>query len=76
VLERIEDALPRLEEVFLMVPHDRPEIVPWLYREEEVLSSDPGEQGTAVHARVSQRGLARVEEFRSPASDARATRAR
>jgi len=64
VLERLEAALPRLEEVSLMVPHDRPEVVPWLYREEEVLSSEAGEQGTAVRARVSERGLARVEEFR------------
>ena len=75
VLERLEDAVPRLEEVSLLVPHDRPEIVPWLYREEEVLSSEAGEHGTAVRARVTERGLARVEEFRVRSTGAGASRA-
>ena len=59
----------------MLVPHDRPEIVPWLYREEEVLSSEAGEHGTVVRARVTQRGLARVEEFRVGSTDAGASRA-
>ena len=36
VLARIADALPRLHDVTLLVPHDRPDVVPRLYREEEV----------------------------------------
>jgi GTP-binding protein HflX len=72
VLARIADALPRLHDVTLLVPHDRPDVVPRLYREEEVLSTDAGADGTLVRARVSERGLGRVEPFRISPSAARA----
>ena len=63
VLARTAAALPHLAEVTLLVPHDRPEILPRLYREEEVLSAEADESGTVVRARVSAAALARVEPF-------------
>jgi GTP-binding protein HflX len=72
VLERIAGALPRLHDVTLLVPHDRPDVVPRLYREEEVVSTDAGADGTLVRARVSERGLGRVEPFRISPSAASA----
>jgi GTPase len=72
VLTAMADALPRLTEVTLLVPHDRSDVVPWLYREEEVVSTDAGADGTLVHARVSERGLNRVEPFRVSPSAASA----
>jgi GTP-binding protein HflX len=72
VLARIASALPRLTEVTLLVPHDRSDVVPWLYREEEVVSTDAGAEGTLVRARVSERGLGRIGPFRVPPSAARA----
>jgi GTP-binding protein HflX len=72
VLDRVTTALPRLHDVTLLVPHDRPEVVPRLYREEEVISTDARADGTLVHARVSDRGLGRVEPFRISPSAARA----
>jgi GTP-binding protein HflX len=72
VLDRITKALPRLHGVTLLVPHDRPEVVPRLYREEEVVSTDARADGTIVRARVSDRGLGRVEPFRISSSAARA----
>jgi GTP-binding protein HflX len=72
VLDRIAGALPRLHDVTLLVPHDRPDVVPRLYREEEVVSTDAGADGTLVRARVSERGLGRVEPFRISPSAASA----
>jgi GTP-binding protein HflX len=72
VLARMASALPRLTEVTLLVPHDRSDVVPWLYREEEVVSTDAGADGTLVRARVSERGLGRVGQFRVSPSAARA----
>jgi GTP-binding protein HflX len=72
VLARITDALPRLHDVTLLVPHDRPDVVPRLYREEEVVSTDAGADGTVVRARVSDRGLAHIEPFRISPTAARA----
>lgn len=74
VLARITTALPRLHDVMLLVPHDRPDVVPRLYREEEVVSTDAGADGTLVRARVSDRGLGRVEPFRISPTAARAQR--
>jgi GTP-binding protein HflX len=72
VLARMAEALPRLTEVTLLVPHDRADVVPRLYREEEVVSTDARADGTLVRARVSERGLGRVEEFRISPSAAQA----
>jgi len=72
VLVRLAAALPQLQEVTLLVPHDRSDVVPWLYREEEVVSTDAGADGTLVRARVSERGLGRVQAFRVSPTAARA----
>jgi GTP-binding protein HflX len=62
--ERLSEAVPRPPvEVVLLVPFERPDVVPRLYREEEVLSADADEQGTTVRARVSERGLSWVAPF-------------
>ena len=71
-LVRLAAALPQLQEVTLLVPHDRSDVVPWLYREEEVVSTDAGADGTLVRARVSERGLGRVQAFRVSPTAARA----
>ena len=72
VLTGMAAALPKLTEVTLLVPHDRSDVVPRLYREEEVVSTEAGAEGTLVRARVSERGLGRVERFRVSPSAARA----
>jgi GTPase len=72
VLAGMASALPRLTEVTLLVPHNRSDVVPWLYREEQVVSTDAGAEGTLVRARVSERGLGRVGQFRVSPSAARA----
>jgi GTP-binding protein HflX len=63
-------------DVELLVPFDRPEIVPWLYREAQVVSAEETADGTRVAARVSEAELPRVRDFilrpvarRSPSGD-------
>jgi GTP-binding protein HflX len=64
LLERVERVLRRRPiEVTLMVPFDRPEIVPWLHREAEVERVEVQSEGTMVRARVSERELPRVRDF-------------
>ncbi len=64
IVDRVADVLPKPPiEVELMVPFDRPEIVPWLYREAQVLSADQTEEGTRVAARVTEAELPRVQDF-------------
>jgi GTP-binding protein HflX len=64
VIERVAEVLPKPPiEVELMVPFDRPEVVPWLYREAEVVSSQQTEEGTRVAARVSEAELPRVKDL-------------
>ncbi len=64
LLERVQETLPRPPiEVTLVVPFDRPEIVPWLYREAEIVSSSTDQDGTKVVARVTEAQLARVRPF-------------
>jgi GTP-binding protein HflX len=50
-------------DVELMVPYDRPEIVPWLYREAQIVSAEDTEEGTHVSARLSEAELPRVQGF-------------
>src|SRR5918992_3395018 len=53
LVERVAAVLPQPPiEVTLLVPFDRPEIVPRLYREAQVLSKEDVEQGVRVEARV------------------------
>ena len=63
LLDRLEAALPRLMEIELLVPYDRPEIVPRLHREGEVLAEEARDDGLAVRARVPDRLLASLEHF-------------
>jgi GTPase len=60
----LAEAIPRPPvEVTLLVPFDRPEIVPWLHREAEVLESRGRDDGTEVLARVGEEQLARLEPY-------------
>jgi GTP-binding protein HflX len=61
---RVAESLPRPAiEVDLLVPWDRPEVVPWLHREAEVVRSEDEAEGTRVTARVDEAQLPRVKEF-------------
>ena len=61
---RVAELLPRPPiEVDLLVPWSRPEVVPWLHREAEVLRSEDEPDGTRITARVDEAQLARVKEF-------------
>jgi GTP-binding protein HflX len=70
LLERLAEVLPSPPvEVHLLVPFDRPEVVPMLYRRGEVLSADDTPEGTEVVARVGEAELPQVQEFvRRPVS--------
>jgi GTPase len=61
---RLADAIPRpAVQVSLLVPFDRPDVLPWLYRRGEVLQVEQSADGTAVVARVSEAELPAVEPF-------------
>ena len=64
VVERVAEVIPKPPiEVDLLVPFDRPEIVPWLYREAQVESVEDTPEGTRVAARVSEAELPRIQDF-------------
>jgi GTPase len=64
VIQRVGEALPKPPiEVDLLVPFDRPEIVPWLYREAQVVTAEDTADGARVAARISEAELPRVKEF-------------
>jgi GTP-binding protein HflX len=64
MMERVGQVLPMPPiEVHLSVPFDRPEIVPWLYRVAQVLSTEDAPEGTLVVARISEAELPRVRDF-------------
>jgi GTP-binding protein HflX len=64
VVERVAVTLPSPPiEVDLLVPFDRPEVVPWLYREAQVVSAEETPGGTRVSARVSEAELPRLRDF-------------
>ena len=50
-------------QVRLVIPFDRPEVLPRLYERAEVLTAEEGPGGMAVVARVSEAELAKVGEF-------------
>jgi GTPase len=61
LLEALAVTLPRLPvQVTLFVPFDRPEVVPRLHREGEVLSAESGPDGITVVARVGESELSRL----------------
>jgi GTP-binding protein HflX len=64
LLQRLAVELPHPPvEVRLLVPYDRPDVIPSLYRRGEVLETEDGPNGTFVVARVSRADLHAVEEF-------------
>jgi GTP-binding protein HflX len=64
LLERLATTLPHPPiEVRLLLPLDRPELLPGLYRRGEVLATEHRPEGTYVVARVSEADLHGVEEF-------------
>jgi GTPase len=64
VSKRVAEALPRSPvEVHLVVPFDRPEVVPRLYQKGQVMRTENRPEGTAVVARVPEAELATLAEF-------------
>ncbi len=64
VAERVAEALPRPPiEVHLLVPCDRSEVVPRLYRTGQVVTTDERPEGTWVVARVPEAELPALAEF-------------
>jgi GTP-binding protein HflX len=64
LLEVLGDAIPHPPlEVTLLVPWGREDITARLYRDAEVLGTEPDGEGTVVRALVGERELAAVKEF-------------
>jgi GTP-binding protein HflX len=64
VRAKVQETLPAPPlQVTLLVPFDRPEVVPWLHRTAEVVRTETGEEGTTVVARVTEEHLARLAPF-------------
>ena len=68
VLERVAETLPRPPvEVRLLVPFDRPDVVPRLYRTGMVVETEEGPEGTLVVALVPESELSTLAEFAAQA---------
>ena len=64
LLDRLARRLPHPPiEVTLLVPFERPEVVPSLYRNGEVLATEDRADGTWVVARVAPADFHKVEGF-------------
>jgi len=64
LVERVARAIPRPPvEVTLLVPYGRDEVIARLYREAEVLETEPNDEGTLVRARVGEREFAAVGDL-------------
>jgi len=64
LVERVAAAIPRPPvEVTLLVPYGRDEVIARLYREAEVLETEPNDDGTLVRARVGEREFAAVGDL-------------
>ena len=64
LLEALGEAIPHPPlEVTLLVPWGREDITARLYRDAEVLGTEPDGEGTVVRALVGERELAAVREF-------------
>ncbi|WP_406249900.1 GTPase HflX [Microbacterium sp. M] len=60
----VEEALPKPAiEIHALVPYDRGDLVAAIHETGMLLSSEHGEHGTAVHARVSERLAAELAPF-------------
>jgi GTP-binding protein HflX len=67
LLERVAGTLPRPPvEVSLLVPFDRPDVIPRLYRTGVVMETSDGPDGTRVVALVPESELAAVADFSAP----------
>ena len=61
---RVAEVLPSLPiEVRLLVPFDRPEVIPRLYRQGQVISKEEVAEGVRVEARVGPAEFERVRDF-------------
>jgi GTP-binding protein HflX len=61
---RLAQALPRPPiEVELLVPLDRPEILPWLHRRADVLRVEETPEGTSILTRVTEAELQKLDGF-------------
>jgi GTP-binding protein HflX len=64
VIERLASAVPRPPlQITLLVPFDRPDVVPWLYRTAQVLEAQDTPHGTAVVVRIFEAELPLVRGF-------------
>lgn len=64
LLELVESSLPAFpRDVTVLIPYGRDELVAMLYRNAEVLSSEPCDEGTLVHARVGEREYTKIAGF-------------
>jgi GTPase len=64
LLDRIERDLPRPPvELRALIPYDREDLVARLHRDADVLQTERTDDGTIVHARVSDRDAAELESF-------------
>ncbi|MGQ0671168.1 MAG: GTPase HflX [Actinomycetota bacterium] len=62
--DRVAEALPRPPvEVTVLVPYGREDLTARLYRDAEILSAEPADDGTVVRARVGERELSYVKDF-------------
>jgi len=64
LLELVESSLPAFpRDVTVLIPYGRDELVAMLYRDAEVVSSEPCDEGTRVHVRVGEREYAKIAGF-------------
>jgi GTP-binding protein HflX len=64
LLARVDEVLPSPPvEVRLLVPYERQDVVARLYREAEVLSAEPSDEGTVVEARVREDQVSWIRRF-------------
>jgi GTP-binding protein HflX len=64
LLELVESSLPaNPRDVTVLIPYGRDELVAMLYRDAEIVSSEPCEEGTLVHARVAEREYTKIAGF-------------
>jgi GTP-binding protein HflX len=64
LLQLVESSLPAFpRDVTVLIPYGRDELVAMLYRDAEILTSEPCDEGTVVHARVGEREFSLIAGF-------------
>jgi GTP-binding protein HflX len=64
LLQLVESSLPAFpRDVTVLIPYGRDELVAMLYRDAEILTSEPCDEGTVVHVRVGEREFASIAGF-------------